>query len=404
MKVSTTNKKLWAGGAGILATSALVLAGCGGGGAGAGSSTDTPAESGDDAAATESGDCSTDMTIGVAMPTQTSERWIADGNAVKEGLEKAGFTVDLQFANDDIPTQTQQIDQMITNGAGVLVVASIDGTALSSQLDAAGAAGIPVVSYDRLIRDNANVDFYVSFDNYLVGVAQGTALLHGLGLVEEDGTPVADAPAGPMNIELFAGSPDDNNAGFFFDGAMDTIQPYIDEGTLVVKSGQTNFDQVATLRWSQEAAQKRMEDLLSSTYSDGSKLAGVLSPFDGISRGIITALQGVGLGPTITDGLPIVTGQDAEIASIKLINEDVQQSTIFKDTRKLAERSVEVVKDLACGIEPEANNTEDYDNGVKVVPSYLLDVVTIYKNNIEEEIIGSGYWTADEVASGLPAK
>ncbi|MFZ1382914.1 MAG: multiple monosaccharide ABC transporter substrate-binding protein [Scrofimicrobium sp.] len=404
MKTST-NKKRWIGGVSLIAASALVLAGCGGSGAG-GAKEDTAAESGTETTEEASGgECDpSSMTIGVAMPTQTSERWIADGKAVKEGLEAEGFTVDLQYANDDIPTQTQQIDQMITNGANLLVLASIDGTALSSQLDAAGAAGIPVVSYDRLIRDNGNVDFYVSFDNYLVGVAQGTALLYGLGLVEQDGTPVADAPKGPMNIELFAGSPDDNNAGFFFGGAMDTIQPFIDEGVLVVKSGQTEFDQVATLRWSQEAAQKRMEDLLSSTYGDGAKLSGVLSPFDGISRGIITALQGVGLGPTLTDGLPVVTGQDAEIASIKLINEDIQQSTIFKDTRLLAKKSVEVVKDLACGVEPEANNTEDYDNGVKIVPSYLLDVMTIYKDNIQAEIIDSGYWTEEEVASGVPAK
>ncbi|WRS30350.1 multiple monosaccharide ABC transporter substrate-binding protein [Actinomycetaceae bacterium MB13-C1-2] len=403
---SSTNRKRWVGGVGLIAASALALAGCGGSGAGGGSATEeTAAESGEETTEAASGDCDpSSMIIGVAMPTQTSERWIADGKAVKEGLEEAGFTVDLQYANDDIPTQTQQIDQMITNGANLLVLASIDGTALSSQLDAAGAAGIPVVSYDRLIRDNENVDFYVSFDNYLVGVAQGTALLYGLGLVNEDGTPADNAPADPMNIELFAGSPDDNNAGFFFQGAMDTIQPFIDEGVLVVKSGQTAFDQVATLRWSQEAAQKRMEDLLSSTYGDGAKLAGVLSPFDGISRGVITALQGVGMGPTISEGLPIVTGQDAEIASIKLINEDVQQSTIFKDTRLLAQRSVEVVKDLACGADPEANNTEDYDNGVKVVPSYLLDVVTIYKDNIQQEIIDSGYWTEEEVASGVPAK
>ncbi len=400
MKVSAGKTKFWTGGAGILAASALVLAGCAGGGAGASKDDGATAESGEDTVVAE-GECGEGMIVGVAMPTQTSERWIADGEAVKAGLESAGYTVDLQFANDDIPTQTQQIDQMITNGADVLVVASIDGTALSSQLDAAGAAGIPVVSYDRLIRDNGNVDFYVSFDNFLVGVAQGTALLYGLGLVDINGEPAADAPEGPMNIELFAGSPDDNNAGFFFDGAMSVIQPKIDDGTLVVKSGQTAFDQVATLRWSQEAAQKRMEDLLSSTYSDGAELAGVLSPFDGISRGVITALQGVGLGPTIAEGLPIVTGQDAEVASIKLINEDIQQSTIFKDTRKLADRSVEVVQDLACGRSPEANNTEDYDNGIKVVPSYLLDVVTIYKDNIEEEIIESGYLTAEEVESGV---
>ncbi len=405
MRVPFKNKLV--AGMSMLAVGAIALSACGGGGAGA--AKEDAAESADEVATEETTDdaeaadpnCGEGMTVGVAMPTQTSERWIADGQAVEDGLTEAGFSVDKQFANDDISTQTQQIDQMITNGVDVLVIASIDGTALSSQLDAAGAAGIPVISYDRLIRDNENVDFYVSFDNYLVGVAQGTALLNGLGLVEEDGSPAADAPEGPMNIELFAGSPDDNNAGFFFSGAMDTIQPFLDDGTLVVKSGQTGFDQVATLRWSQEAAQKRMEDLLSSTYSDPSELKGVLSPYDGISRGIITALQGADLGPTIADVLPIVTGQDAEIASVKLIKDDVQQSTIVKDTRLLADRAVEVVQDLACGKAPEANNTEDYDNGVIVVPSYLLDVVTVYKDNIEQTVVESGYWTMDEVEKGV---
>ncbi len=382
-----------AGLATVSAAGALALTACAGGGAGSTAS---------DSSASGSSASGESIKVGVAMPTQTSERWIADGKAVKEGLEKAGYTVDLQFANDDIPTQTQQIDQMITNGAKILVIASIDGTALSSQLDAAGAANIPVVSYDRLIRDNENVDFYVSFDNYKVGVAQGKALLYGLGLTDKDGNKAADASKGPLNIELFAGSPDDNNAGFFFNGAMDTLKPFIDDGTLVIKSGQTSFDQAATLRWSQEAAQKRMEDILTSTYGGGTEpLAGVLSPFDGISRGIITALQGAGYGPTIADGLPVVTGQDAEIASIKLINDGVQQSTIFKDTRLLADQAVKTVESIGSGKEPEANDTKTYDNGVKVVPSYLLEVQTIYKDNIESDIIGSGYYTADEVAAGV---
>ncbi len=382
-----------AGLATVFAAGALALTACAGGGAGSTAS---------DSSASGSSASGESIKVGVAMPTQTSERWIADGKAVKEGLEKAGYTVDLQFANDDIPTQTQQIDQMITNGAKILVIASIDGTALSSQLDAAGAANIPVVSYDRLIRDNENVDFYVSFDNYKVGVAQGKALLYGLGLTDKDGNKAADASKGPLNIELFAGSPDDNNAGFFFNGAMDTLKPFIDDGTLVIKSGQTSFDQAATLRWSQEAAQKRMEDILTSTYGGGTEpLAGVLSPFDGISRGIITALQGAGYGPTIADGLPVVTGQDAEIASIKLINDGVQQSTIFKDTRLLADQAVKTVESIGSGKEPEANDTKTYDNGVKVVPSYLLEVQTIYKDNIESDIIGSGYYTADEVAAGV---
>jgi putative multiple sugar transport system substrate-binding protein len=339
-----------------------------------------------------------DITVGVAMPTQTSERWIADGKAVKEGLEKAGYKVDLQYAGDDIPTQQQQIDQMITKGEKLLIVASIDGTALANQLQAAADAKIPVIAYDRLIRDSENVDFYVTFDNYKVGVQQATSLLTGLGVLKADGTP--GDKKGPFNVELFAGSLDDNNAHFFYKGAMDTLQPFINDGTLVIKSGQTDIEQVATLRWLQETAQARMENLLTSTYSDGSKVNGVLSPYDGLSRGIITALQNHGYGPGIADGMPVVTGQDAEIASVKLINDGVQWSTIFKDTRKLADQSVKTAEAFLSGATPEANDTESYDNGVKVVPSYLLNSDIVSKDEIQPLLIDSGYWTADEVASG----
>ncbi|WP_298885761.1 multiple monosaccharide ABC transporter substrate-binding protein [uncultured Serinicoccus sp.] len=372
------------------ATLALSLAACGGEGAGS-SSADEGSESG--------GGGGEGGTVGVAMPTQTSERWIADGNAVEAGLTEAGYDVDLQFANDDIPTQSQQIDQMITNGADALVIAAIDGTALSSQLDAAAAAGIPVISYDRLIRDSENVDFYVTFDNYNVGVQQATALLVGLGLLNEDGSE-GDAE-GPFNVELFAGSLDDNNAHFFWDGAMDTLQPFMDDGTLEVPSGQTDIEQAATLRWQQETAQRRMEDLLTSTYSDGTELHGVLSPYDGLSRGIITALRNDGMGDTIEDGLPIVSGQDAEIASVKLIADGVQHSTIFKDTRKLADQAVVTVEAYMAGEEAEANDTESYDNGVKVVPSFLLESDIVYQDNITELLIDSEYWTQEEVDSGV---
>ncbi|MDR1264880.1 MAG: sugar-binding protein [Propionibacteriaceae bacterium] len=368
----------------------LSMAACGGSGAG----------SGDDAESVPAGDAES-ITIGVAMPTQTSERWIADGQAVKEGLEALGYTVDLQFANDDIPTQTQQIDQMITQGEKLLIIASIDGTALTSQLEAAAAAGIKVIAYDRLIRNSANVDFYVTFDNYKVGVAQANSLLYGLKLTDKEGKPAADAPAGPFNIELFAGSADDNNATFFFNGAMDTLQPYIDAGTLQVKSGQTDFATCAIMRWSQEGAQTRMENLLTSTYGgNGEGLAGVLSPFDGISRGIITALQGVGLGPNLAQGLPVVTGQDAEIASVKLINDDVQFSTVFKDTRKLADQAVIAAQAYLEDKQPTANDTETYENGVKVVPSYLLEVDTVNKEDITPLLVESGYYTAAQVEAG----
>jgi len=363
----------------------LSLSACGGGGAGS-----------TDGSSTAAADPS-DVTVGVAMPTQTSERWIADGNAVEAGLKKAGYKVDKQFANDDIPTQQQQIDQMITKGDKLLIVAAIDGTALKTQLDSAKAAGIKVISYDRLIRDSANVDFYVSFDNYKVGVQQGTALLTGLGLLNADGS--KGTATGPFNVELFAGSLDDNNAQFFWDGAFDTIKPFIDSGVIKIKSGQTKIDEAATLRWQQEVAQKRMEDLLTSAYSDGSKVDGVLSPYDGISRGIITALQNAGYGGS-GQKMPIITGQDAEIASVKLINDGVQYATIFKDTRKLADQAVVAAEAYLGGKEPEANDTKTYNNGVKVVPSFLLQSDIVYKDNIKTLLVDSGYYTQAEVDAG----
>jgi putative multiple sugar transport system substrate-binding protein len=286
---------------------------------------------------------------------------------------------------------------MITQGADVLIIAAIDGTALSSQLQAAADKKIPVIAYDRLIRGSKNVDFYVSFDNFKVGVAQASALLVGLGLQNKDGS--KGTKTGPFNVELFAGSLDDNNAHFFFNGAMQTLKPFIDNGSLVVKSKQTGIEQVAILRWQQETAQKRMEDLLTSTYNDGSKVAGVLSPYDGLSRGIITALQNAGYG-TAANPISVVTGQDAEIASVKLINDGVQSSTIFKDTRLLAEQAVIAAEAFLQKNQPQANDTTTYENGVKVVPSYLLPVQTVYKDEIKAALIDSGYYTADEVAAG----
>lgn len=371
---------------GSAAAAALGLAACGGEGAGSGGP--------DPDAAPE------DLTVGVAMPTQTYERWVADGNNIKKGLEDAGYTVDMQYADDDIPTQQQQIDQMITSGVAALLIASIDGASLSAQLDAAAAASIPVIAYDRLLTDSENVDFYVTFDNYEVGVNQANSLLFGLGLLDESFEPASDAPEGPLNVELFAGSLDDNNAHLFWQGAIDTLQPFFDDDTLAVPSGQMDIDQAATQRWEQETAQKRMENLLTTHYNSGEELSGVLAPADPLSRGIINALQNAGLGPTIEEGLPIVTGQDAEIASIKLIADGIQSSTIFKDTRDLAEQAIVATTAFLEGDDPEANDTDTYDNGVKVVPSYLLEVQMVLASNYEEIMVDSGYYTEEQVESG----
>lgn len=332
--------------------------------------------------------------VGVAMPTKVSARWIADGNAVKSDLEKNGYKVDLEYANNDIPTQVQQINTMITKGAKVLIIASIDGGSLTDQLDAAAKAGIKVISYDRLLTGDKNVDYYVSFDNYKVGVFQANSLLTGLGLLDADGKKTDKK--GPFNIELFAGSPDDNNATFFFNGAMDTLKPYIADGTLVVKSGQTAFNQVAILRWDPATAKARMQDLVAKSYSSGADVQGVLSPYDGLSDGILSALEGAGYGSG-GKALPIITGQDAEVASVKQIIAGTQYSTIYKDTRQLANEAAKMANDLLTGKKPEVNDTKTYDNKVKVVPSYLFQPVVVTKDNYEKILVDSGYYKESDL-------
>jgi len=333
--------------------------------------------------------------IGVAMPTRSSERWIADGDALKAHLEGLGYQVDLQYAEDDIPTQVNQIENMITKGAQALIIASIDGTTLTNILADAADAEIPVIAYDRLIVGSENVDYYATFDNFLVGQQQAWTVLNGLGLTELDGTPIEGAPTGPFNIELFAGSLDDNNAFFFFNGAMDVLQPLIDEGVLVVGSGQVDIEQAATLRWDGEEAQSRMENIITSTYSGGTQVDAVLSPYDGISRGIISALEGAGY--TLGDEWPIISGQDAEVDSVRAILAGEQYATIFKDTRVLATVAGDMAIAALNGEEPEINDTETYDNEVKVVPSYLLEPVPVVADNVESVLVDSEYWTAEEL-------
>ncbi|WP_410664029.1 multiple monosaccharide ABC transporter substrate-binding protein [Amycolatopsis sp. lyj-84] len=332
--------------------------------------------------------------VGVTMPTKSSERWIHDGDNIKAALEKMGYQVDLQYAEDDIPTQVNQIENQITKGAKLLVIASIDGTAITTQLQEAADKKIPVIAYDRLIRNTPNVDYYATFDNFKVGVQQATSLLTGLEVLKEDGSP--GEAKGPLNVELFAGSPDDNNATFFFNGAMSVLKPYLDNGTLVVKSGQTAFNVAAILRWQAATAQRRMEDLLTKTYSSGDKVQGVLSPYDGLSIGILSALKSNGYG-TPGQPYPVVTGQDAEVASVKSIIAGEQYSTIFKDTRKLAETTVEMADAVLKGGKAEVNNSKDYDNGKKVVPAFLLESVILNKGNYQKELVDSGYYTAEQL-------
>lgn len=327
-----------------------------------------------------------DGLIGIAMPTQSSSRWISDGQSMVEQFEAAGYDTILQYAEDDIPNQLAQIENMITNGVDALVIAAIDGTTLSNALENAHFADIRVIAYDRLIRDSEYVSYYATFDNFKVGVQQASSLVAGLGERFGDG---------PYNVELFGGSPDDNNAYFFYDGALSVLQPLIDDGSVNIVSGQTGMDTVGTLRWDGAVAQARMDNLLSAHYTDA-QVHGVLSPYDGLSIGIISSLKGVGYGSGDL-AMPIVTGQDAELRSVLSMLEGEQYSTVFKDTRELAGVTVGMVQALLEGGEPEINDTTTYDNGVIVVPSFLLEPVSVDISNWEDILIGSGYYTLDQV-------
>ncbi|MFB9800501.1 multiple monosaccharide ABC transporter substrate-binding protein [Streptomonospora salina] len=354
--------------AGLAAATALALTGCGGVG-------DAAQQGGDNG------------TVGIAMPTKSSDRWVADGDNMVDLFEDAGYATDLQYAEDVVEDQVSQIENMITRDVDALVVAAIDGEALTDVLQMAADSDIPVISYDRLIKGSEHVDYYATFDNFKVGELQATYIEEALDLENEEG---------PFDIELFGGSPDDNNAYFFYDGAMSVLQPYIDEGTLDVRSGQTDMEQIATMRWSGAEAQSRMDNLLSSHYS-GEQIDAVLSPYDGISIGVISSLKAVGYGSEDRP-LPVITGQDAELASVKSIVAGEQTQTVFKDTRELAEVAVGMTESVLAGEEPEVNDTESYDNGEKVVPAYLLEPVSVDEDNYEEVLIDSGYYDESELS------
>lgn len=321
-------------------------------------------------------------TIGIAMPTKSSERWIADGNNVVKDLKAKGYKTKLVYGEDDPDTQVSQIENLITQGVKGLIIAAIDNKSLNNVLQEAKDANIPVISYDRLILGTKNVDYYASFDNEKVGRLQAGYIVDKLGL---------KSGKGPFNIELFAGSNDDNNTKYFFNGAMSVLKPYMDSKKLVVKSGQTQLNQVTTLRWDGATAQRRMDDILTSAYKSA-RVDAVLSPYDGISIGVLSALKSDGYG-TKSKPLPVITGQDAELASVKSIIAGQQTQTVYKDTRKLAEVASTMVDDMLKGKKPQVNDTKSYDNGTKVVPAYLLQPVSVDKSNYEDVLVKGGYYT-----------
>ena len=321
--------------------------------------------------------------IGISMPTQSLERWNRDGSYLEEQFKAAGYDVELTYSDNETDRQVNDIQNLISDGVDLLVVAAIDGEALNTVMDEAKDAGIPVISYDRLLMNSDAVTYYATFDNYKVGQKQGEYLVDALDLDNQDG---------PFNIELFTGDPGDNNCNFFFGGAMDVLQKYIDEGKLVVKSGQTEFEQVATANWDSAKAQDRMDTIIAGNYSDGSNLDAVLCSNDSTALGVENALAA-----SYTGEYPIITGQDCDTPNVKNLVAGKQAMSVFKDTRALATAVVGMVDSIMKGEEPEVNDTESYDNGTGVIPTYLCDPVVVTVDNYKEMLIDSGYYTEDQI-------
>ena len=322
--------------------------------------------------------------VGVSMPTKDLQRWNQDGANMESKLKAAGYDVDLQFASNDVATQLSQVENMISGGCSVLVIAAIEGSSLGTALDKAEQKKIPVIAYDRLLMDSATVDYYATFDNYKVGTIQGTYVKDTLKL---------DEAAGPFNLEITGGDPGDNNAGLFYQGAYDVLKPYIDSGKLVIKSGQVEFAKVATAKWKTEEAQKRAENILSSFYSDGSNVDVWLCSNDSTALGVTNAL-----GANYNGKYPIITGQDCDKANVKNMLGGKQSMSVFKDTRTLADQVVKMVTQILKGEKVDVNDTKSYDNGKIVVPSYLCDPVFADANNYKQILIDSGYYKAEDIA------
>ena len=324
--------------------------------------------------------------VGVSMPTKTLQRWNQDGDNMKKQLEAAGYTVDLQFADDDINTQVSQIENMINGGCKVLVISAIDGKSLGTVLEQAKEKGIKVIAYDRLIMNSDAVTYYATFDNYMVGTKQGEYIEQQLNL---------KSGAGPFNIELITGDPGDNNARFFYQGAMDVLDKYIDNGQLVIKSGQRDFDTVATQSWSTENAQNRFDAIISANYADGTQLDAVMASNDSTAMGVTNSLEAN--YASNHSNWPIITGQDCDKANVKNMIAGKQSMSIFKDTRDLAAKTVEMVDAIMQGKEAPVNDTKTYNNGTGIIPSYLCEPVFADVNNYKKLLIESGYYKESDL-------
>ena len=323
-----------------------------------------------------------DQKIGIFMPSKNEPRWTQDSDSLMRQLQNKGYKVEIKNAEDSVESQISQIDEMINGGCDILVIAAIDGTRLKDVLQKAYDKKIKVIAYDRLIMDSPHVDYYVTFDNFEVGRLQGEYLESALDLKNSEG---------PFYIEIFAGSPTDNNAVFFYDGAMSVLRQYIDNGKLIVRSGEIERTETAIDEWLRDIAKARMTELLNVYYGDGAELHAILSPNDGFAVGIIDALKEFGFGGE-EKPYPLLTGQDSDIENIKAILNGEQSMSVFKDTRELADRTFRMIDDMLLKKSPDTNDSETYNNNIKIVPTYMCKPVLVTKDNYKTILIDSGYY------------
>lgn len=339
-----------------------------------------------------------DGKVGIAMPTQSLERWNRDGSYLKKQFEDKGYTVELTYSDNKIDQQVKDIEGLIADEVDLMVVAAIDGQALSQVLKDAKDLEIPVISYDRLINDTDAISYYVSFDNYKVGQLQGQFVVDTLGLKDDDKSKT-------YNIEFTAGDPADNNAPFFFNGAYDVLKPYLDAGVLKVPSGQTEFEQVATKSWDTATAMTRFQNILGSNYSNGEQLDVALCSNDSTALGVTQAIGSDYAGSNNV----LITGQDGDEANLANIVDGKQTMTVYKAVANEAVATLDLGVALLNGEKPDEGlieasgwgfeciyDTESYDNGTGIIPSYLLTPTIVTKDNMESELVEPGYYTLDD--------
>ena len=335
--------------------------------------------------------------IGISMPTQSLERWNRDGSYLEEQFKAAGYDVELTYSDNETDRQVNDIQNLISDGVNLLVIAAIDGEALNTVMDEAADAGIPVIAYDRLIKSDA-VSYYISFDNYTVGTLQGQYVIDTLDL--------DNAGDKTYNIEFTAGDPADNNAGYFFNGAYDTLKPYLDAGTLNVVSGQTDFDSVATAQWDTQTALERMQNILASYYADGTQLDVALCSNDSTALGVTQAIESDYAGKNDV----LITGQDGDEANLANIVDGKQSMTVYKAVANEAVVTLDLAKAMLAGdtvdeslIEKSgwdfecAYDTESYETSEgNKCPSFLLVPTVVTKDNLQEALVDPGYYTMDD--------